>query len=335
MLSACAYSAPSTDAPESQAAPAVDPIKSVAPELRVAASQLPTHDITPKELAEIRKTRDVTRPTPEDTPGVTFISIPGMNDAPPVPLLIFDPKPEENNKPVYLHMHGGGYIMGYSRFHADLLPVTAAACACVVVSVDYRISPETTFPGPMEDNLSALLWIRDNADSLGIDPNRIAIGGESAGGGHAAQLAIAARDRGIPLALQVLIYPMLDDRTGSTIPVEEPIGHYLWTAGSNVYGWTSYLGQPAGADRVPYGSVPARVDDLSGLAPAWIGVGDIDLFVAEDIEYGRRLEAAGVPVQMHITEGGFHGFDGIAANTEPAKVFTKSWHSALKQALSK
>src|SRR4029077_17645569 len=143
---------------------------------------------------------------------------------------------------------------------------TAQSCNCVVVSVEYRLAPETPFPGALEDNYTALRWLYANAETLGVDRNRIAIGGESAGGGHAAALAIAARDRKeVPVIFQLLIYPMLDDRTGSSRPVPPHIGEFIWTAQSNVFGWSSLLGVPAGSAKVPAGAVPARVEDLSGL----------------------------------------------------------------------
>ena len=328
MLSACATAPPVSTDPV-QETPDLDPRASVAPDLLGFVDSIPTFDINPTVLAELRATRSM----PEDMPGVTYTKIDGMNGAPPVQVLIADPFPDETDKPVYLHIHGGGYVMGFSHMAVSRLPITAQACECVVVSVDYRLAPETIFPGPMEDNLAALLWVRNNAGKLGIDPDRIAIGGVSAGGGHAAQLSIAARDRGIPIAFQVLIYPMLDDRTGSTRPVPPPNGHYLWTEGSNTFAWTAYLGQPAGSDNPPYGAVPAREEDLTGLPPAWIGVGDIDLFYQENVDYAKRLEAAGVPVELYIAPGAYHGFRNFAPESETTRNFENSWRSALRKAL--
>ena len=174
-----------------------------------------------------------------------------------------------------------------------------------------------------------------NADALGVDRKRIAVGGESAGGGHAAMLAIAARDRKeIPLAFQLLIYPMLDDRTGSTRPVPRHIGAFVWTAESNRFGWTSLLGIPAGSPRVPPGSVPARVENLAGLPPAFIVTGAIDLFVDEDIEYARRLVAAGVPTELHVVPGAYHGYDLLVPNAKVSARFADYWTTALRRALA-
>ena len=333
-LSACANPSEATsDAAPGSETPAVsiDPLAAVAPELRASATSFETVTFSEETLMPIRAViAERTPPLPE---GIVKREIPGPEGAPDVTVLIVDPAPDTTNKPAYLHIHGGGYIIGSAAERPERLFGIASDCDCVVVSVDYRLAPETPFPGPMEDNFAALTWLRDNAEELGVDADRIAIGGESAGGGHSAQLAIAARDRGVPIVFQVLIYPMLDDRTGSTRSVPDHIGHYVWNAASNRFAWTSYLGQPAGSDNPPYGAVPARVKDLSGLAPAWIGTGSVDLFMAEDLEYARRLIEAGTPVEVLVTPGGYHAFDGIGVGTEAAEHFTKSWRRALRKAL--
>jgi acetyl esterase/lipase len=212
----------------------------------------------------------------------------------------------------------------------------AMTCNCLIVSVDYRLAPETPFPGALEDNYAALRWLYTNADSMGVDRTRIAIGGESAGGGHSAMLAIAARDRKeFPILFQMLIYPMLDDRTGSTRPVPRGIGDFVWNSTSNRFGWTSLLGVPAGSAQVPDGSVPARVPNLSELPPTFVSVGALDLFVDEDIEYARRLIAAGVRTELHVLPGAFHGYDLLAPQAAVSKQFTESWKAALKRAYAK
>jgi acetyl esterase/lipase len=168
-----------------------------------------------------------------------------------------------------------------------------------------------------------------------VDHKRIAIGGESAGGGHAAMLAIAARDRKeIPIMFQLLIYPMLDDRTGSSRPVPPHIGEFIWTAHSNIFGWSSLLGLPAGSEKVPAGAVPARVENLSGLPPTFIVVGAIDLFIDEDIEYARRLLAAGIPTELHVIPGAYHGFDLLVPNAKVTTRFTEYWTTALRRAFA-
>ena len=157
--------------------------------------------------------------------------------------------------------------------------------------------------------------------------------GESAGGGHAAILALTARDRGeVPVLFQCLIYPMLDDRTASSRAVPPHIGQILWTGEANRFGWQSFLGQPPGLDSAPRNAVPARVENLAGLPPAFVGVGAIDLFVDEDIEYARRLNAAGVQTELVVVPGAFHGFDAIAPDTSLAKQFNEVKLHALRTA---
>lgn len=205
----------------------------------------------------------------------------------------------------------------------------------MVVSVDYRLAPATPFPGSLEDNYAALRWLYCNAEELGVDRQRIAVGGESAGGGHAAMLAIAARDRGeFPVAYQWLIYPMLDDRTGTHRAVPPHIGTFVWTREFNKQGWTAFLGVEAGSADVPVVAAPARLTKLAGLPPAFIGVGSLDLFVEEDIDYAARLNAAGVPVELHVVPGAYHGFDVIAPEAAVSRRFTQNWLDALSKALA-
>lgn len=182
-----------------------------------------------------------------------------------------------------------------------------------MVSVDYRLAPETTYAGSIEDNYAGLKWLHANAASIGADPAKIAVMGESAGGGHAALLAITARDRGeVPLAYQCLIYPMLDDRTATSRRVPPHVGTLIWTPEQNHFGWESFLGTKPGKATAPKGAVPARVTDLKGLPPAFIGVGTLDLFHDEDVDYAQRLNAAGINAELIVVPGAFHGFDGIS-----------------------
>ena len=210
----------------------------------------------------------------------------------------------------------------------------AQATGGMVVSVDYTLAPEAVFPKSLEQNYAALAWLHKNAGQSGVDPARIAICGDSAGGGHAAMLAIAARDRKeFPIAFQCLIYPMLDDRTGSTHRVPSYVGHFVWTEAANRFGWTSLLGVPAGSPSVPPGSVPARVKDVSGLPPAFIGVGSIDLFCEEDMEYAKRLALAGVSTELFVVPGAYHGFDIVARDARVTVQFRDVWQSALRRGL--
>jgi acetyl esterase/lipase len=260
--------------------------------------------------------------------------VPGPKGAPDVRVYVINAVAGAS-RPAILHMHGGGFISGTAAGFLHDVQELAATLDCVIVTVDYRLAPETPFPGSLEDNYAALHWLHAHADELGVDRGRIAVMGESAGGGHAAMLAIAARDRGeVPLVFQSLVYPMLDDRTGSTRQVAAPIGSYVWTAGSNRFGWASLLGRKPGGSSAPAGAVPARVQKLAGLPPAFIGVGAIDLFVDEDIEFARRLIDAGVATELVVVPGAFHGFDGIARETSIARQFTAAKVAALRRAFS-
>jgi acetyl esterase/lipase len=240
-------------------------------------------------------------------------------------------KGTNGSSPALLYLHGGGYVMGGPGLMASTLKKAAAALNCLVLAVDYRVAPETPFPGGMEDNYSALAWLHEHAVELEIDTARIAVIGDSGGGGHSASLAIAVRDRReFNLCFQVLLYPMLDDRTAA-LENRTATRHVVWTQESNYFGWKSLLGCEPGSSNVPYGAVPARVSDLAGLPPAWIGVGSIDLFYEEDLRYAERLQAAGVEVTLFTQPGGYHGFDLLAAKASQSKAFVSSWMSALSK----
>ena len=310
-----------------------DPYVLVDPDLLPVAKLWPTKIINAESLAAERGGAAVP-PSPPPAPQPIAKHIPDAKGAPDVRIVIFDPSPGKKDRAAYLHIHGGGYVAGSPDHFPMLTQRVAQACDCVVVSVDYRLAPETHFPGSLEDNYAALGWLHRHAEELGVDRKRIAIGGESAGGGHSAMLAIAARDRKeFPICFQLLIYPMLDDRTGSTVKVPPHIGNLVWRPESNVFGWTSLLGMPAGSAKVPYGSVPARVDDLSGLPPAYIATGAIDLFAEEDVEYARRLVHAGVPTELVVVPGAFHGFNLIAPENPVSVRFDRDWLAALKRAI--
>jgi acetyl esterase/lipase len=315
--------------------PPADPYAVVDPELLSAIKTLPKLILNNQTLPQVRQQETVPPALPPPAPQPVDRRIPGPAGAPELRLIIVDPAPGEKGRPAFLHTHGGGYVARSAAISVHFLQTVAQACNCVVVSVEYRLAPETRFPGSLEDNYTALRWLYTNADTLGVDRKRIAVGGESAGGGHAAVLAIAARDRKeIPIAFQLLIYPMLDDRTGSTRPVPPHIGQFVWTAQSNVFGWTSLLGVPAGSSKVPTGAVPSRIEDLSGLPPAFIVVGAIDLFVEEDVEYARRLIAAGVPTELHVVPGAYHGYDLLVPNAAVTTRFTEYWTTALRRAFA-
>lgn len=333
-LAPAATQAEAEQASRSEPSPGIaDPYSLVDPELLPALKQFPAFDLSAEMVGKFRQLPAMP-PLPDPAPQPVERHIPGPPGAPEVRLWVVDPAPLEKGKPLLLHMHGGGFMMPDPVLMPRLQGI-ATDCHCVVVSVDYRLAPETRHPGALEDNYAALKWVHAHAAELGIDRSRIAVGGESAGGGHAASLAIHARDRNeVPIVFQLLIYPQLDDRTGSTRPAPPAIGHFIWTASANRLAWSSLLGVPAGSSEVPVAAVPARVASVAGLPPAWIGVGSIDLFVEEDMEYARRLVHAGVATELLVVRGAFHGFDHLVPGAEASRRFSASWKTALRKAFA-
>ncbi len=340
-LAPAATLAEAEQAPRSETSPTgADPYSLVDPDLRPVLKQFPAFDLSPEMVGKFRQMPGMP-PLPAPAPQPVERHFPGPPGAPEVRLWIVDPAPLEKGKPLLLHMHGGGFMMTDPTW-MPLLQGIATDCHCVVVSVDYRLAPETRYPGSLEDNYAALKWVHGHAAELGIDRSRIAVGGESAGGYHAASLAIHARERNkldrsredVPICFQLLIYPALDDRTGSSHPAPPAVGHFMWTAQANRLAWSSLLGVPAGSSKVPAAAVPARVASVAGLPPAWIGVGAIDLFAEEDMEYARRLVHAGVATELLVVPGAFHGFDRLVPDAEASKQFSASWKSALRKAFA-
>lgn len=286
--------------------------------------------LTAENIAERRMMYSVFEPF-RPVPSVVEQTIPGPTGAPDVGIYVINAGGA--NRPGILYMHGGGFVLGSPKAIMPRLQDMALALDCVIVAVAYRLAPETPFPWALEDNYAGLKWLYANAATLGVDRTRLAILGESAGGGHAAMLAITARDRGeVPILYQALVYPMLDDRIGSTRQTPPHIGRLGWRAADNRFGWSSLLGVPAGSAQVPAGSVPARTENLAGLPPAFIAVGALDLFVEEDIDYARRLIEVGVGAELHVYPGAPHGFDML--ETETRRQFTTSLQTALKNAFA-
>jgi len=232
--------------------------------------------------------------------------------------------------PAVLWLHGGGFLLGSPKQDDALCRQIADELGAIVVAPVYRLSPEHVFPAALNDAYAALSWLAKRSD---VDASRIAVAGASAGGGLAAQVALHARDRGeIRLAAQILVYPMLDDRTVLRTDLDES-AFRLWDNTSNRIGWSSYLGHAAGAAEASQIAVPSRNEDLRGLPPAWIGVGGLDLFRDEDIAYADRLRAAGVPCETLVVDGVFHGFDGIVQDSAATKRFRTSMFAAMTKAL--
>ncbi|MFA6117597.1 MAG: alpha/beta hydrolase [Sphingomonas sp.] len=259
-------------------------------------------------------------------------AIDGPDGAPPVQLLIMTPTASAGKMPAILHIHGGGFVAGSAQLYRPQLASLSAQLDAVIVSVNYRLAPETIFPGAIEDCFAALKWLFAQAEELGVDRERIVVAGESAGGGLAAALAILARDRGVgPLVAQMLAFPMLDDRTGSTRDAGDFVGEFVWTAADNKFGWSSLLGRSPGDNEVSPYAAPARCEDLSGLPPAFIAVGDLDLFLEENLEYARRLARAGVPIELKVYPGAVHGFM-LVETSRAARLYAADQRAAYLRA---
>ncbi len=220
--------------------------------------------------------------------------------------------------PAVLYMHGGGMIAGRVSLFDGSVSRYVSASGTPILSVDYRRAPEHPHPAPVEDVYAALGWLHEHAAGLGVDPARIGVFGDSAGGGLAAAVSILARDReGPAIAKQILVMPMLDDRTVTPDPQFAP--YVVWSWDDNRTGWQALLGDAAGGPDTPAYAAPARVLDPAGLPPAYIEVGQLDVFRDEDLAYAMRLGQAGVPVEFHLHPGVPHEFDFFAFNSAAAR----------------
>jgi acetyl esterase/lipase len=296
------------------------PNNDVHPDLRRIARVAPRHIIGPRTLSIVRTMSGLTaRLRQPDSSGVEVIALDSGAG-----VRLFRPVGATEPAPALLWIHGGGYVMGAAQQDDGLCRRFCEGLGITVASVEYRLAPEHPYPVPLEDCYAALTWL---AGQPAVDERRLAIGGASAGGGLAAALALLARDRGqITPAFQLLAYPMLDDRSSATAASPN---FRLWSTRSNRFGWTAYLG---GAD--PQVAVPGRREDLSGLPPAWVGVGTHDLFHEEDLAYAQRLREAGVPCHVETVPGAFHGFDLVAPKARVSQRFFESQCDGLRTALA-
>ncbi|MCX4734282.1 alpha/beta hydrolase [Streptomyces sp. NBC_01363] len=261
--------------------------------------------------------------------------VPGAAGAPEVPVTVFRPTGAGTALPAVLYVHGGGFILEEGDGDRALAARWAAELGAVVVAVRYRLAPEHPYPAATDDCYAALEWLAANAAGLGADPARIAVAGISAGGGLAAALALLARDRGGPeLCFQLLDIPELDDRL-ETPSMREFTDTPVWNRPNAVHSWRAYLG----ADRdpaapVPAYAAPARAEDLSGLPPAYVAVSDLDPLRDEGLDYAQRLVRAGVPTELHLFPGTFHGAAGFVPDTAVTRRMSEGALDALRRGLA-
>ncbi len=305
--------------------------------IKIMLSQMPpmSFDDLPAARAASKQMMSAMKSQLPVNPGVITEdrTISGPEGSPDVTVRIYRPEKQAGLLPTLLWIHGGGYMLGEIDQEDFTAKQFTLAGECVVVSVEYRLAPENPYPAPLEDCYAALKWLSTHAGELRVDRSRIAIGGASAGGGLAAGLAILARDRAeVKIIFQLLVYPMINDC--SIAPASDTLPDSLfWTRENNLIGWRSYLGCEPGRDDISCYAAPYRATTLEGLPPAYITVGDLDLFAQEDIEYSRRLIEAGVPTELHVYPGGCHAFDMLVPGADISERFTADIHRALKRAL--
>ena len=291
---------------------------------------VPTRDLSVELLPDIRATLPVQFPELSDAVERSDHVVDAANG---VVVRVHRPRGIEGALPCVYSIHGGGYIRGTYDMDDAKFDRWCPTYGTVGVSVEYRLAPETPYPGPLEDCYAGLKWSHDNADELGIDRNKIGITGVSAGGGLCAALALLARDRGeVPLQFQLLDCPMLDDR--QITPSSQVDDLVIWTKKTNAFGWRCYLGNLYGTDDVPYTAAAARAEDLSGLSDAYVCVGGADGFRDEDITYAMRLYGAGVPTELHVYPGAPHGV-GLFPQTAIAQRYAADREDWLRRQLAR
>jgi len=286
------------------------------PELSGMAKFLPHTALSPRTLRLMRALEWMPVGVDKDVEVLTLTS--GRN------VRLHRAPPRGGPGAALLWIHGGGYVIGRPHHSDEFCRRLNRRLGITIAAPQYRLAPEHPYPAALEDCYAALKWL---ASLPSVDPTRVVIAGESGGGGVAAALAFMVRDRGeIEPVLQLLSYPMLDDRSVSNPAVAHR--YRLWNERMNRFAWAAYL---RGSD--PDVAVPARRNDLAGLPPAWIGTGTADLFYDEDVAYAERLNDAGVPCHLEVVQGAFHGFDRVAARTAVARAFFDSQCAAVQAAL--
>ena len=297
-------------------------------EVAEAAELVPFDDLTADVLRDLRSVGAIEVPL-SDAVERTDSAVPGD---PEIPVRIHRPKGFDGVLPCVYSMHGGGYVIGSYAMDDPVFDDLCPKIGFVGVSIDYRLAPETTYPGPLEECYRGLHWIHDHADELGVDADRVGVMGVSAGGGLAAALTLLARDRGeLRVDFQLLESPMLDDR--QVTPSSRQDGLPVWSRSSNSFGWKSYLGDLYGREDVPYTAAPARATDLTGLPPAFVSVGAVDGFRDEDVDYAVRLNQAGVPTELHVYPGACHGFFLLAPDAPVTQQCMRNMEDWLRRQL--
>lgn len=304
---------------------------------RKLVESIPEGLLDPSDLMQLREKSDVlltaaaARHVPIETVRIEDDVMPGAGDRPDLKVRFYIPEGITTPAPVFLYIHGGGYVSTLMRHYDAQCSAIAEGTGLIVASIDYRLAPESPYPGPVEDSYAALAWLHAIAAERGFDPARIGVGGTSAGAGLAAAVTLLARDRGdYPVPYQYLEAPMVDHR--NVTPSSHAITDYrVWHRALNQACWAAYLG----ADHLetpqePYAS-PALAPDLAGLPPTYLCVSAFDLFLDETIEFAQRLLRAGVSVQLNLYEMGFHGSPRVLPSSPVSARWKADSHAALRR----
>jgi acetyl esterase/lipase len=309
------------------------------PELAEALKAIPMTPAGVFDLSDLEGTRVGVRAFAEaiaaqmpDEPSVSVEEVQAPRpDGSTLAIRLLRPTQEAGPLPVLVWFHGGGQVLGYAAQDDPTLKHLVLEVGCIVASVDYRLAPEAPAPAAAEDGILAYRWLRSQAAALGIDEGRIALAGQSGGGGIAAATALMIRDQDEPAPLfQALSYPMLDDRN-TTASSHEIADIGIWDRATNILAWNLILGDRAGTDDVPPYGAPARATELTGLPPTFIAVGELDVFRDEDLSYATRLQASGVPVELHLYPGAFHAFDLFAPEAAVSAAYVHAWYGYLRR----
>lgn len=302
-------------------------MKTVDPELKTALESFPGFNITSEFLSVIRQ---FPAKPPLQTPLYEEVIIEPDGDEEPLRCLLIDPIPSADNRPAMLYFHGGGYIFGSPEITLPTAQKLAEDVGCLIILPDYRLAPEHPFPAALEDGRRVLSWLEANADGLRLDKTRIAIGGDSAGGGHAVVLTAAhGHKTSIRPSCLFLAYPMLDNETG----VDGEGGTSIWTPANNLFGWQSYLGTTGLEEKIAQGAVPSKIENLQDFPPTFLATGTLDLFFNENLEFVKKLQTQGVATEKHVFQGAYHGFDVLVPDAEISQNFHKTCVDSLKRFL--
>lgn len=290
----------------------------VDPELAKALEGINTPTLTRESLPANRIALSQFKVSAPAAPGITVEEhLLSRSDGSALRVLVYLPTAPRTGG--LLFFHGGGMIRGTADQYDAQSRYFAHRLGCVVVVVDYRLAPENPYPAGLDDGCQALQWLHDSADALQLPRDRIAIAGESGGGCLAAALALYARDHDGPaISAQFLQNPMLDDRTGTPAePNPLPnVGEFLWTAANNRFAWGAVLGREPGGPDTPAYAAPGRVVNLAGMPPSYLFVGELDLFLDENLRFVHNLLRHGVSTELHLYAGAYHGFMSFSKGTQ-------------------